>query len=201
MTWLLTRSAGVGAYLMLYLSVAWGLLATTSLVTKRVSKRSSTAFHGFVASAALMLLALHLVGLLLDRFVHFDTLDLLIPYRATYRPFALTLGIAAMYAIVIVLTTSWSRKQMRPALWRAIHLAAVPAFAMSLLHGVLAGSDSARAGMTILYWTTGFSVLFLVIVRGLTARPPRGTRGAADRSGLTPISARSRVRSDLEATL
>jgi cytochrome b561 len=90
---------------------------------------------------------------------------------------------------------------MRPALWRAIHLAAVPAFAMSLLHGVLAGSDSARAGMTILYWTTGFSVLFLVIVRGLTARPPRGTRGAADRSGLTPISARSRVRSDLEATL
>ena len=100
MTWLLTRSAGVGAYLMLYLSVAWGLLATTSLVTKRVSKRSSTAFHGFVASAGLMLVALHLVGLLFDRFVRFDALDLLIPYRATYRPFALTLGIAGLYAMV-----------------------------------------------------------------------------------------------------
>ena len=191
MTWLLTRSAGVGAYLMLYLSVAWGLLATTSLVTKRVSKQSSTAFHGFVASAGLMLVALHLVGLLFDRFVRFDALDLLIPYRATYRPFALTLGIAGLYAMVIVLTTSWTRKHMRPAVWRAIHLAAVPAFAMSLLHGVLAGSDSARAGLTILYWTTGLSVLFLVIVRGLTARPPRGKREAADRSGVPSVPART----------
>ena len=99
-----------------------------------------------------------------------------------------------MYATVIVLTTSWTRKLMRPTLWRAIHLAAVPAFAMSLLHGVLAGSDSAREGMTILYWTTGFSVLFLVIVRGLTARPPRGKRAAVDRSGVTPVQARSSPR-------
>lgn len=188
MTWLLTRSAGVGAYLMLYLAVAWGLLATTSLVTKRVSKRSSTAFHGFVASAGLLLLALHLVGLLLDRFVRFDTLDLLVPYRASYRPFALTLGIVAMYATAIVLATSWARKLMRPALWRAIHLAAVPAFAMALLHGVLAGSDSARAGMAILFWTTGFSVLFLVIVRGLTARPPRARRAAGEGSSGAPLS-------------
>jgi sulfoxide reductase heme-binding subunit YedZ len=195
MTWLLARSAGVGAYLMLYLSVAWGMLATTSLVTKRASKRSSTAFHGFAASAGLMLLALHLVGLLLDRFVRFDTLDLLVPYRATYRPFALTLGIVAMYAMVIILATSWARKLMRPALWRAIHLVAVPAFATALLHGVLAGSDSARAGMAILYWTTGFSVLFLVIVRGLTARPPRARRAAAGEPHATPVKARSGARS------
>lgn len=191
MTWLLARSAGVGAYLMLYLSVAWGLLATTSLVTKRVSKRSSTSFHGFVASAGLMLLALHLIALLLDRFVRFDTLDLLVPYRATYRPFALTLGIVAMYAMVIVLATSWTRKHMRPALWRAIHLVAVPAYAMALLHGVLAGSDAARAGMAILYWATGSSVLFLVIVRGLTARPPRAKRAAGQASDATPVGARS----------
>ena len=191
MTWLLTRSAGVGAYLMLYLSIAWGLLTTTSLVTKRVSKRSSTAFHGFVASAGLFLLFLHLVELLFDRFVRFDALDLLIPYRAIYRPFALTLGIVAMYAVVIVLTTSWARKHLRSALWRAIHLAAIPAFAMSLLHGVPAVSDSARAGMAILCRATGFSVLFLLIVRGLTARPSRGARAGADRSGVTPIPARS----------
>lgn len=184
MIWLLTRSAGVGAYLMLYLTVAWGLLATTSLVAKRVSKRSSTLFHGFVASAGLLLLALHLIGLLLDRFVPFELLDLLVPYRASYRPFANTLGIVAMYATVVVVASSWVRKRLRPALWRAIHLLAVPAFAMALLHGVLAGSDSARVGMTLLYWITGCSVLFLVIVRGLTARPPRTQRSRPDGSGV-----------------
>ncbi len=183
MIWLLTRSSGVGAYLMLYLAVAWGLLATTSLVATRVSKRSSTLFHGFVASAGLLVLALHLIGLLLDRFVPFEPLDLLVPYRASYRPFANTLGIVAMYATVVVVASSWVRKQLRPALWRAIHLLAVPAFAMALLHGVLAGSDSARAGMTLLYWVTGCSVLFLVIVRGLTARPRRTQRARPDGSG------------------
>jgi cytochrome b561 len=191
MIWLLTRSAGIGAYLMLYLAVAWGLLATTSLVTKRVAKRSSTAFHGFVASAGLALLALHLVGLLLDRFVRFDLLDLLMPFRATYRPFAFTLGIVATFATVLVLATSWTRKLLRPALWRTIHLLAVPAFAMALLHGLLAGSDSARPGMVIVYWVTGLSVLFLVIVRGLTARPPRVRRAAGEVSVVAPGTARS----------
>lgn len=200
MTWLLTRSAGVGAYLMLYLAVAWGLLATTSLVTDRVSKRSSTAFHGFVASAGLLLLALHLVGLLLDRYVRFDVLDLLIPYRAPYRPFALTLGIVAMLATVIVLASSWTRKRMRPALWRAIHLLAVPAFAMALLHGLLAGSDSARIGMTIIYWATGSTILFLVIVRGLTARPPRARRIADDDAGAGTTRPRVPARSTESAS-
>jgi hypothetical protein len=182
MIWLLTRSAGIGAYLMLYLAVVWGLLATTSLVTRRVAKRSSTAFHAFVASAGLFLLALHLTGLLLDRYLPFDPLDLVIPFHATFRPFALALGIVAMFATVIVLASSWTRKLLRPAVWRAIHLLAVPAFAMALLHGLLAGSDSARPGMTILYGTTGLSVLFLVVVRGLTARPPRSARPAVERT-------------------
>ena len=173
MTWLLIRSAGLGAYLMLFLAVAWGLLATTSLVTSRVSKRSSTLFHGFVASAGLLLLVLHLIGLLLDRSVGFDVLDLIVPYRSSFRPFALTLGIVAMFATVAVLASSWTRKVLRPSLWRAIHLLAVPAFSAALLHGVLAGSDSARAGVTWLYWITGATVLFLVVVRGLTARAPR----------------------------
>jgi methionine sulfoxide reductase heme-binding subunit len=181
MTWLLARSAGIGAYLMLYLSVAWGLLSTTSLVTSRISKRSSIAFHGTVASAGLALLSLHLVALLLDAYVPFDVLDLVVPARATYRPFATGLGVVAMYGMVVVLATSWARKPLRPAVWRAIHLLAVPAFALALLHGILAGSDAARAGMSIVYWSTGSSVLFLVIVRGLTARPPRSARTPSPR--------------------
>jgi hypothetical protein len=29
MTWVILRSAGIGAYLMVFLSVAWGLVATS----------------------------------------------------------------------------------------------------------------------------------------------------------------------------
>ncbi len=64
-----------------WLAVDWGLIATTSLVTKRVSKPTSTLFHGVVASAGLALLVIHLGGLLVDRFMPFGPLDLLIPMR------------------------------------------------------------------------------------------------------------------------
>jgi sulfoxide reductase heme-binding subunit YedZ len=179
-TWIILRAAGIGSYIALWLAVDWGLIATTSLVTKRVSKPTSTLFHGVVASAGLALLAIHLGGLLIDTFMPFGPLDLLIPMRATYRTLAVTFGVVAMYAMVLILVTSWIRKRLSTKLWRAIHLLAIPAFTLALAHGVFAGTDSSRPWMFAIYVVTGVLTLFLVIVRGLTYgyRPPRAERPA-----------------------
>lgn len=182
-TWIILRAAGIGAYIALWLAVAWGLISTTSLVTKRVSKPTSTLFHAVVASAGLALLVIHLGGLLLDRFMPFAPLDLLVPMRATFRPVAVALGIVAMDAMVVVLVSSWVRRHLSTKVWRAIHLLGVPAFAMALAHGLFAGTDSSRPWMFAIYVVTGLVVLFLLIVRGLTYgyRPPRPERIAVDR--------------------
>ena len=177
-TWIILRAAGIGSYIALWLAVDWGLIASTSLVTKRVSKPTSTLFHGVVASAGLVLLVIHLGGLLLDRFMPFGVLDLLIPMRAGYRTLAVSFGVAAMYGMVIVLVSSWIRKRLGTKVWRAIHLLAIPTFTMALAHGVFAGTDSSRPWMFAIYVATGLLTLFLVIVRGLTYgfRPPRAER-------------------------
>lgn len=179
-TWILLRAAGIGSYIALWLAVDWGLIATTSLVTKRVSKPTSTLFHGVVASAGLALLMIHLGGLLLDRFMPFGLLDLVIPMRAGYRTLAVSFGVFAMYAMVLILVTSWIRKRLSTKLWRTIHLLAIPTFTLALAHGVFAGTDSSRAWMFAIYVVTGVLTLFLVIVRGLTYgyRPPRPERPA-----------------------
>ena len=181
--WNLLRAAGIGAYLMLYLSVAWGLVATTSIVTKRVSKVSSNLFHQFVATTGLVLLGVHLALLLIDGFMPFAPLDLILPLRSAYRPIPIALGIAAMFAMVAIVVSSWLRKPIGVRLWRAIHLAAVPAFALALGHGVFAGTDTNRPWMAAMYAITGLSVVFLTIVRGLTYgyRPPRPERPATAR--------------------
>ena len=175
MTWILLRAAGIGAYVALWLSVAWGLVATTGIVKRRISKPAANAFHAFVATVGLTLLAVHIVLLVVDSFMPFAVLDVLIPMRSTFRPLALTAGVIAMYAVVILMVTSWSRSKMSTRLWRTIHLLAVPAFVLALLHGVFAGTDTQRPWMIALYGTTGVLTFFLVIVRGLTAdyRPPR----------------------------
>jgi cytochrome b561 len=174
-TWILLRAAGIGAYVALFLSVAWGLVATTGVVTKRVSKPSSNNFHAFLATSGLVLLAIHMGLLLIHEYMRFDVAELLMPMRASYRPVAIAFGIVAMYAMVVITVSSWTRKRVPNRLWRAIHLAAVPAFALSLLHGVFAGTDTARPWMFWTYATTGIVAVFLVLVRGLTAgyRPPR----------------------------
>ena len=175
--WILLRAAGIGAYVMLFLSVAWGLLATTSIVTKRVSKPSSTMFHQFVATVGVVLLAVHMALLVIDRFMPFAPLDVLLPMHGTFRPLAITAGVVAMYGMVIVLVSSWMRKLIGTKVWRAIHLLAVPAFTLALAHGVFAGTDTERWWMGGMYAVTGSLVLFLVLVRGLSYghRPPRPT--------------------------
>ena len=179
--WNILRAAGVAAYLALFLSTAWGLVSSTSLVTKHISKRASTAFHATTASAGMAFLGIHLIGLVLDRFVPFDLLDLFVPLRTTFKPIPVALGILAMYGTVIVLVSSWVRKRIGTLWWRKLHLLAVPMFSISMLHGLFAGTDSMRPWMFGMYVVTGVTTLFLVIVRGLTFgyRPPREAREPA----------------------
>lgn len=175
--WILLRAAGIGAYVMLYLSVAWGLISTTSIVTKRVSKPSSILFHQFAGTVGVALIGVHVTLLVIDSFMKFQWADVLVPMHSTFRPGAITLGVLGMYGAVIVLVTSWIRKPLGTKVWRAIHLLAIPAFGLSLAHGVFAGTDSGRSLMWGLYALTGLSVLFLVLVRGFTFgyRPVRAT--------------------------
>lgn len=174
-TWILLRAAGVGAYVMLFMAVAWGLVATTAVVTKRVSKPAANMFHQFVATTGLVLLGVHLGILLIDAYMPFHILDLLVPMRSTFRPVAITAGVLAMYAMVAIMVSSWIRKKLSTKVWRSIHLLAVPAFTLALAHGVFSGTDTQRWWMWGMYALTGLIVVFLVIVRGLSYgyRPPR----------------------------
>ena len=173
--WILLRAAGIGAYAMLFLSVAWGLASTTSVFGKRISKASATTVHQFMATCGLFLLAGHVGVLLADSFMPFSTADVTIPMVSSYRPVAIAFGIAAMYATVFVIVTSWMRKRIGTTWWRRTHLLAVPTFVLSLVHGVFAGTDSVRPAMWWTYLGTGLVVLFLLVVRALTAgyRPER----------------------------
>jgi len=173
--WILLRAAGIGSYVALWLAVSWGLVATTGIVKRRISKPASNAFHAFVASTGLALLAVHLLLLMADDYMPFTLLDVLIPMRSPFRPLSIAAGIVAMYVIVLLMISSWMRSKLSTRLWRAIHLLAVPAFVLALLHGAFAGTDTQRPWMIALYGTTGMLTLFLVVVRGLTAgyRPPR----------------------------
>ena len=140
-----------------------------------------TTVHQSMATCGLVLLGVHIGGLMLDTYTPFSIADVTIPMSTTFRPVAVTLGIGAMYLTVFVIVTSWLRKPIGTKWWRRTHLLAVPTFVLSLLHGVFTGSDSVRPTMWSTYLATGSIVLFLLVVRGLTAgfRPQRAAHPGA----------------------
>ncbi len=175
-TWNVLRAAGIGAYLMLWASVAWGLISTTSVFGKKISKSTTVALHQAFSTSGLLLLATHLIFLLKDQFMPFTFLDFLIPMRATYRPIGVALGIGSMFVMLLgVLSTSWGRKLIGTKWWRRTHSLSVPAFAMALVHGLMTGTDTARPTLFWMYVATAATLLFLLLVRGFTAgeRPQR----------------------------
>jgi DMSO/TMAO reductase YedYZ heme-binding membrane subunit len=174
-TWILLRAAGIGAYVLLFLTVGWGLVGTTSVFGGRVAKATAVTIHQFLSTAALLLVGAHIGLLLVDSFMPFRWLDVLIPLHTSFRPVATAFGVLTMYAMVIVLASSWVRRRVGPTWWRRLHLLAVPAFVLAMVHGIFAGTDAVRPWMWWLYVGTGLAVLFLIIVRGLTAgvRPER----------------------------
>jgi sulfoxide reductase heme-binding subunit YedZ len=169
-TWFALRSAGVGAYLLLFASVTWGLIGTTGVLDKRVSKATSILVHHYISTSMVALVAVHLVGLLLDKVQPFHVIDLLVPLHSTFRPVPVAFGVAAMYVSVLLLVTSWWRTRVGLTWWRRIHVWGAPAFIAAMVHGIFTGTD---ANVPVVWWTymiTGAIVLFLLIVRGLTAQ-------------------------------
>jgi sulfoxide reductase heme-binding subunit YedZ len=184
-TWNVIRAAGIGAYLMLWASVTWGLVATTSLFGKKVPKATSVALHQAFSTLGVVLLAVHLGFLVADRFMPFSPLDLVIPLRATYRPWGVAFGIVAMGSMVVVLVSSWGRKLLGTSWWRRLHTLSVPAFSLALVHGLMTGTDTPRPATYWFYLATTGILLFLVLGRaftvGLRARRAPAAEGAAAR--------------------
>jgi methionine sulfoxide reductase heme-binding subunit len=187
-TWNVLRAAGIGAYLMLWASVAWGLVSTTQVFGRRVSKATNVALHQAFSTSGLLLLATHLVFVVKDTFVPFTWLDVLVPLHATYRPAGVAFGIAAMFVMLLgVLSTSWGRKLIGTKWWRRTHSLSVPAFSLALIHGLMTGTDTPRPAMFWLYLATTAALVFLLVVRALTvglrpqraAAPARAVRPAA----------------------
>ncbi len=175
-TWNLVRAAGIGAFLMLWASVAWGLVSTTSVFGRKVPKATTVALHQALSTSGLLLLTMHVGMLLIDRFMTFTPLDLIVPMRVSYRPIGVALGIAAMYVMLVgVLGTSWGRKLIGTKWWRRTHSLSGPAFALALVHGLMTGTDTRRPGMFWMYVASAASLLFLLLLRAFTAgqRPKR----------------------------
>jgi sulfoxide reductase heme-binding subunit YedZ len=173
--WYLTRASAVTAYISITVGAVLGLSRSIAGLGRIKTPWTLDEAHQFLAVLTAGFVLLHLVTLLFDHFnnIAFSLVNLLVPLNEPYAPFAVDLGVVAMYALAIVLFSSWLRRRIANVAWRTLHYLSFAVFVLVTLHGLLAGSDSGSAWMRLIYIAAIGVVGLMVFIRFVS--PPAQT--------------------------
>lgn len=168
--WLLSRATGITAFLALSLDVILGLVMSTRAGDRWFTRATTIDLHGWLSPVALVLILVHAVVLLADRYIAFDVVDLVVPFASPFRATAVGLGVIAAYLALVVHASFALRKRIGTKTWRRLHVLSFAAFITAAVHAIAAGTDAARPWFVALYATP------LVIVIALVVRRAHGLR-------------------------
>jgi methionine sulfoxide reductase heme-binding subunit len=186
--WLLARSSGLTAYVLMTASVLAGLVLKSRPFGRAVKTASVTDVHRFLALLGLGALGLHGVALVLDRTVRMPLAGLLLPGASPYRPIAVSLGVLSAELMLLIVVSFSLRRRIGARNWRRLHWATYLVFCLGTVHGLLAGTDSSQPWARGLYLGALGAVAFATAWRAMTgpARP------SPARPLVTPAPARER---------
>jgi len=139
--WYLARASGLVAYALLSASMLLGLLLSTRFAKEWPGNASAFALHEQTSLLGLAFGLFHSLVLLGDRHTPFTIAQILLPFGAVYRPFAVGLGQLAVYGMTLVAGTFYVRRHIGRRAWRLIHFGTFAVFALALLHGLGSSSD------------------------------------------------------------
>lgn len=172
LSWHLIRSIGLCAYLLLAISMIWGLFVSTQFVKDWSPGALSMSLHSAVSWLALILGFLHALLLMWDKYFSYSLKDILVPFSGPYRPIAVGLGTLACWGMVLVALSFPFKKRLGHRLWKTIHLLSYLTFGMVTVHALAAGTDSERLGFRIL---VGVSVTLVILLLGIRLGKDRST--------------------------
>lgn len=164
--WFLSRSSALVAYILLWFSMASGLLITNKLA--RLWPGGPVAFdlHQYTSLLGLAISLFHALILMGDRYIQFTLPVVLIPFTsAEYRPLWVGLGQVSFYLLAIVSLSFYVRRKITPRVWRSIHYVSFLTYALALAHGIASGTDSSLVWVSGMYWISGGMLLFFFIYR------------------------------------
>ena len=185
--WFLARSSGIVAWALLVGSVCLGLVLSTRALGKRPTPAWSLDLHRGVSGLAVALTAVHLAALVLDSYVEFGALEILVPMTSSWRPVAVTWGVVALYLLVAVEVSSLLRTRIPARVWRRIHLTSFGLYLTATLHFVTAGTDVDGVPGTAAVVGSMVLIAALTLVRILAPRGAAARAGAARGGPARPV--------------
>ncbi|MEZ4767446.1 MAG: hypothetical protein R2844_03365 [Caldilineales bacterium] len=163
--WYLSRAAGVVAYLLLWGSVAWGLLLSSRIGKGRLRPPVLLDAHQFLSSLAIGFALFHGLILMGDHYLSFPLSAVLVPFASSYKPALVAGGQIGLWLSVLVAASFYVRRRIGQKRWRTLHYTSFVAFWAVLIHSVFIGSESGQPLLAATYVATAGAVLFLTFYR------------------------------------
>ncbi|MBI2705457.1 MAG: ferric reductase-like transmembrane domain-containing protein [Actinobacteria bacterium] len=168
--WLVARASGLVSWSLLALSVTWGFLLSTRVLGRRPKARWLLDLHRFLGGLAVIFVGVHVTAILVDSYVPFSPVQLLVPFTSEYRPAAVAFGIVAFYLLLAVEISSLLMRRLPKNAWRAIHLASYPLYILATVHLLTAGTDAGNIVVRTVAIVTLVEATVFVTIRASTAR-------------------------------
>jgi predicted ferric reductase len=182
--WYVARAAGLVSWTLLAAATLWGLALSTKALGKRPRPNWLLDLHRWLGGSALAFTGVHVLALVLDQYVHFGPMQILVPFAATWHPVAVAWGVVSLYLLLAVELTSLARARISKRAWRRVHTASFVLFGTATVHGLTAGTDMRSplfrlvtlAAATLVAGFTAIRVADLVRSRADAPTPARPRR-------------------------
>ncbi len=161
--WYVTRAAGIVAFLLLWFSTVLGLAVTSKNLDRLLDRMFTYDFHQFISLLSIAFMLLHVIVLMLDRYLPYSLWQVLIPFLSPYRPLWVGIGVLSFYVILTVTITFYMRSRIGMKSFRVIHYVSLAGYLGATLHGLYAGTDGVLPMMKLLYDGTGLVVVFMTV--------------------------------------
>lgn len=169
--WYVTRSSAVLAWVLLTVSVLWGILLATRVARKIDNPSWLQDLHRYLSGIAIVMVAVHMFSLMLDGYLHLSATELFVPFASHYRALAVALGVLAMYLLVAVWLSSLIKDRLPRSVWKGIHYASYAIVLLVAFHAGWSGTDVTELWYRITAGTIIGLTAVSLIVRVVVGRP------------------------------
>ncbi|MCB0112839.1 MAG: hypothetical protein KDD84_02060, partial [Caldilineaceae bacterium] len=159
--WYLSRASGIVAYLLLWASVAWGLLLSTRLGKHLMAAPVVLDAHQFISNVGLGFAFFHGLILMGDQYLSFPLSAVLVPFAGEYEPLLVAAGQIGLWLSVLLIASFYVRRFIGTKTWRLIHYLSFIGYWAVLVHAVWLGSDSGAPLVAASYVLSAALVIFL----------------------------------------
>ncbi len=183
--WYLTRGTGVGALVLLTLSVALGVLTSVRWRAHRWPRFVTAGLHRNLTLLAIAFVAVHVVSTVADGYTPIGLKDAVIPFVSPYRPVWLGLGAVAFDLLIALVATSLLRDRIGYRAWRYVHWLAYASWPVALVHALGTGTDARLGWMRLIGLASVAAVALAVLARA--AFSPDGARALRGGAALAAL--------------